>query len=84
MDLKSLNPEWEVIEDKLLKRKFEFKNFKEAMEFVNKVADLAENENHHPDIKINYNKVAISFTTHSIGALSEKDFTMAAEVEKLV
>lgn len=81
--LPAFNPEWEVVEDKALKRKFKFKDFNEAMEFVNKVADLAELEGHHPDIKINYNRVTLELTTHSIGGLSQNDFIMAAKIQHL-
>ena len=81
--LPAINPEWEVVEDKMLKRRFKFKDFKEAMEFVNKVAILAESEGHHPDIKINWNKVTLELSTHAIGGLSENDFIMAAKTEGL-
>lgn len=66
-----------------IKRKFRFENFREAIAFVNKVADLAEEENHHPDIRIRYVTVAIELTTHAIGGLSENDFIMASKIERL-
>ena len=69
--------EWELLQEDILKiqRKFVFKNFKEALEFVNKVGRLAESEDHHPDIFIHsYKKVDITLSTHSIGGLSENDF----------
>ncbi len=66
-----------------IRRMFTFKNFKKAMEFVNKVADLAENEGHHPDIKIVYNRVQLDLFTHSVGGLSENDFIMAAKINNL-
>lgn len=66
-----------------LTRQFKFKNFKEAMTFVNKVAYLAENEQHHPDIKIVYNRVQLDLFTHAVGGLSENDFIMAAKINKL-
>ncbi len=80
---KAINPEWEVVEDKALKREFKFPDFKSAMEFVNKVANLAEEEGHHPDFKINYKNVTLELTTHAIGGLSENDFIMAAKIEQL-
>ncbi len=68
-----------------IQRKFEFKNFKEALEFVNKVGRLAESENHHPDIFIhNYRKVTITLTTHAIKGLSENDFIIAAKLNQLI
>lgn len=76
-------PNWTLEEGKLV-RKFKFKNFKEAIAFVNKVADLAEAENHHPNILIfGYRNVKFTFFTHTIKGLSENDFIMAAKVDKL-
>ncbi|MBI2143490.1 4a-hydroxytetrahydrobiopterin dehydratase [Candidatus Woesearchaeota archaeon] len=67
-----------------LEKKFKFKDFVEAMKFVNNVADLAESEGHHPDITINWNKVTMLLSTHAIKGLSENDFIMAAKIDKLV
>jgi len=53
------------------------------MKFVNKVADLAESEGHHPDFHIHYNKVLIELWTHAVGGLSENDFILAAKIDKL-
>lgn len=64
-------------------RMFTFKNFKEAISFINKIAGLAESEGHHPDIKIVYNKVNLDLFTHAVGGLSENDFIMAAKVSKI-
>ena len=66
-----------------LEKKFRFKDFAEAMKFVNKVAALAEEEDHHPDITINWNKVTLQLSTHAIKGLSENDFIMAAKIDKL-
>lgn len=82
--LPQLKNKWEVIEDKKIAHSFRFKTFKEAIAFVNKIADLAESENHHPNIHILYNKVRIVLTTHIIGGLSENDFIMAAKIENLL
>ena len=76
-------PEWELEEGKVVRR-FEFKNFRKAIGFVNKVADLAEVENHHPNISIwGWNKVKLTFFTHAIKGLSENDFIMAAKVDQI-
>lgn len=75
--------DWEVVENRKIKKDFKFKGFKEAISFVNKVADLAENENHHPNIFIFYNHVKFELSTHAIGGLSENDFIMAAKIDKL-
>lgn len=81
--LKSLKLEWEVIDIKKIKHQFKFKDFKEAMVFVNKIADIAESEGHHPDIYIYYNKVTIELTTHAAMGLSENDFILAAKIESI-
>ncbi len=75
--------DWEVIENRKIKNDFKFKNFKEAMVFVNQIAKLAEEEQHHPDIYIFYNRVNVELYTHAIGGLSENDFIMAAKIDKL-
>lgn len=78
---KEINPEWTVLEGKRLERRYKFKDFKEAMVFVNKVAEVAEKEQHHPDIKIFYSLVTITLWTHAISGLSENDFIMAAKID---
>ena len=62
---------------------FEHKDFVRAMGFVNSVALLAEKANHHPDIDIRWNKVTLALSTHSAGGLTDKDFTLAAEIDQL-
>jgi 4a-hydroxytetrahydrobiopterin dehydratase len=62
---------------------FEFPDFIVAMEFVNRVAQLAEELGHHPDILIRYNKVIISSTTHDVGGVTELDFRLAREIERI-
>jgi 4a-hydroxytetrahydrobiopterin dehydratase len=76
-------PGWELVKNKAIQKKFTFANFKEALAFVNKVGELAEQSNHHPDITINYNKVTLSLTTHDAGGLTSKDFDLAGHVEKI-
>ena len=75
-------PSW-TLKDGHLYKKFKFKNFIEAMKFVNEVADIAENEGHHPDFSVHYNRVEIELFTHAIKGLSENDFILAAKIEKL-
>lgn len=82
--LKVLDSSWQVVDDKSIARKFKFSDFKASIGFVNKVAQIAESEGHHPDITINYNKVTIELTTHSIGGLSENDFIVASKIENLI
>jgi 4a-hydroxytetrahydrobiopterin dehydratase len=71
------------LENKAIQKSFKFKDFAEAMRFVNRVAGLAEEEGHHPDIHISYNRVKLDLTTHAIGGLSENDFIMAAKIDRL-
>jgi|SRR3989344_9676924 len=78
-------PGWELSEDaqnglQIVKR-YKFKDFISAIDFVNKVADIAEMEGHHPEIKIKYNKVKLINWTHAIGGLSENDFILAAKID---
>lgn len=72
---------WETEDNLKIKKRFEFKTFREAINFVNQVADLAEKEGHHPNIFISYNKVTITLTTHFIKGLHENDFIMAAKID---
>lgn len=64
-------------------RKIKFKNFRQNMAFVGRVAELAEREGHHPDIEIHYNELKLTLWTHAIGGLSENDFILAAKINKL-
>lgn len=76
-------PNWTLLREETHKiyRIFRFKNFKDAIKFVNKIADLAEKEGHHPDIKITYNKVQLELFTHAAAGLSENDFIMASKID---
>ena len=76
--------DWSVRDEKVLEKEYKFKNFKEALAFVNKVGALAEDEGHHPDISLHdWNKVALHLSTHAIGGLSENDFILASKVDEL-
>ncbi len=75
-------PSWSL-EAKELKREFRFKDFRQAMDFVNKVAEVADKQDHHPDILISYNKVQLILSTHKIGGLSMNDFIVAAKIDQL-
>lgn len=81
--LAQLKEGWSAFNNIKILKNFTFKDFKEAMNFVNKVADLAEKEGHHPDILISYNKVDITIWTHAIGGLSENDFILAAKIDNI-
>ena len=78
-------PEWTLAEKGTrLQRRFEFRDFVAAMQFVNRVADVAEREGHHPDIAIHWNKVDLVLWTHKIGGLHENDFILAAKIDRLL
>ncbi len=64
-------------------RTYQFKDFAQAMAFVNQVAQLAESANHHPDIDIRWNKVTLALATHSEGGLTEKDFALARQIDAI-
>jgi len=82
--LSQLSSEWQMAEGHKIQREFKFKNFREAMAFLNRVAEVAETEGHHPDINLHgWNKVTIALSTHSIVGLSENDFIMAGKIEQL-
>ena len=78
-------PDWKLEQNATrVSRRFEFEDFRKAMEFVNRVADVAEEEQHHPDIAIHWNKVDLVLWTHKIGGLHENDFILAAKVDQLL
>ena len=78
-------PGWELSEDgKMISRRFEFKGFFRTMSFINAMAWVVNNENHHPDFSAGYNFCLVGFTTHAIDGLSENDFICAAKVNALV
>ncbi len=76
-------PKW-ALEEKAITRQFEFKDFRAAINFVSQVAEIAEEEGHHPDIFISWNKVRLTLSTHKIGGLSRNDFILAAKIDRLV
>lgn len=75
--------EWKVIDQHHLTRAFAFSNFKQALDFVNRVAALAEEQGHHPDIVLKWGKAEITLWTHKIDGLTESDFIMAAKIDRL-
>jgi len=77
-------PGWKLAKDGLsIKRDFKFKDFKSALDFVDKVGALAEAEGHHPDIELGWGRVKVTTFTHAVGGLSENDFILAAKINKL-
>lgn len=82
--LKELHEDWMLIDQhRMLARTFAFKDFKESLEFANKVGAIAEEEGHHPDLTIGYGNLGVELTTHAIGGLSINDFILAAKIDEL-
>ena len=78
-------PAWTVTQDnKKITRTWLLSDFVAAMKFINSVAGIAEQEGHHPDIHVSYNRVTIELYTHSIGGLSENDFIIAAKIDEII
>lgn len=75
--------DWRKIDSKLEKN-YKFKDFVEAFSFITKIALIAEKMNHHPDIKIVYNRVDIELTTHDINGISRNDITLARKIDELL
>ncbi|MAH80388.1 MAG: 4a-hydroxytetrahydrobiopterin dehydratase [Rickettsiales bacterium] len=78
-----LSEEW-VIESNKLKREYKFKNFKQGLDFTNKLGALAENEGHHPDITLIWGKVLVVIYTHKVNDLTENDFILAAKCDLIL
>ena len=74
---------WEVVREHHLRKEYKFKDFREALDFVNRVGDLAEEQGHHPDICFGWGKVEITIWTHKIDGLTESDFILAAKIDNL-
>jgi 4a-hydroxytetrahydrobiopterin dehydratase len=76
-------PDWKIEAGELV-RIFQFKDFRAALGFVNRVGELAEEAGHHPDVDIRYNRVRLGLVTHDAGGLTAKDFDLAARSDKLI
>ena len=77
--------DWSLSPDgKKISKDFKFKDFIQAVDFVNKITPIAEAEGHHPDLTVGWGKVRIEFWTHAIGGLSENDFIMAAQIDGIM
>jgi len=74
-------PGWNL-KNEAIGKQYTWPSFPEAIKFVNQVADLAEQADHHPDILINYRRVTLTLSTHSEGGITQKDFDLAAQIEK--
>jgi 4a-hydroxytetrahydrobiopterin dehydratase len=76
-------PQWKVVNEHHLVRNYSFPDFRQALAFVNKVGELAEQQGHHPDILLAWGKAEISIWTHKIDGLTESDFILAAKIDQL-
>ena len=74
---------WKVIDQRYLEKEYKFKNFRLALDFVNKVGELAESESHHPDIYLAWGMVRLKIWTHKINGLHNNDFILAAKTDAL-
>jgi 4a-hydroxytetrahydrobiopterin dehydratase len=74
---------WEAVNEHHLRKEYKFKNFRETLDFVNRVGELAESQGHHPDICFGWGKAEITIWTHKIDGLTESDFVLAAKIDKL-
>jgi 4a-hydroxytetrahydrobiopterin dehydratase len=80
--IRQLPKGWKIVDDKAIQKEFKFKSFPLTMAFVNKIALIAQEEGHHPDMEVHYSRVLVEFSTHAVGGLSENDFIMAAKIEQ--
>lgn len=85
LDISSLHTDWNLAENnQMLSRHIELTNFIQALDLVNKIGNLAENQNHHPDINFGWGYVEIYLTTHDIGQVSDKDISLAKAIDVLL
>jgi 4a-hydroxytetrahydrobiopterin dehydratase len=76
-------PDWKIVDEHHLERTFEFPDFKQALDFVNRVGEVAEREGHHPDLFLTWGAVRVRTFTHKIDGLTESDFILAAKIDQL-
>jgi 4a-hydroxytetrahydrobiopterin dehydratase len=76
-------PQWKAIDEHHITRTFTFPDFKQALDFVNRVGEIAEQQGHHPDILLTWGKAGSTLWTHKIDGLTQSDFIMAAKIDKV-
>jgi len=76
-------PDWKVIEEHHIEKSFLFPDFRAALDFVNRVGEVAEEQGHHPDLTLSWGKVGAKIYTHKIAGLTESDFILAAKIDRL-
>jgi len=77
-----LGRDWQVVDDHHIEKEFKFDDWSQAVEFVDRVARIADEQDHHPDIHLSYGKVKVESWTHKVGGLTENDFVLAAKIEE--
>lgn len=83
LSLRTQVPDWRVVEEHHLERSWRFPDFARGLEFVNRVAALAEEQGHHPDLFLAWGQVKVTIYTHRINGLTESDFILAAKIDRL-
>lgn len=81
--LARLPGDWKVVDEHHLRSEYSFPDFRQALEFTNRVGELAEEQGHHPDLYLAWGRVAVEIWTHKIDGLTESDFVLAAKIEGL-
>ena len=81
--LAAVNNDWRVVDEHHLEKEYKFKDFREALDFTNRVGEMAERQGHHPDIYLAWGKVKVTIWTHKIDGLTESDFIFAARTDRL-
>jgi 4a-hydroxytetrahydrobiopterin dehydratase len=75
---------WKLVDGgKELEKEYRFPDFRQALDFVNRLGEVAESEGHHPDLYLGWGKVKVNLSTHSVGGLSENDFILAAKADRV-
>lgn len=82
--LEKLGGDWKVVEEHQLEKDYRFKNFREALDYTNRVGEMAESQGHHPDIYLAWGKVKLIIWTHKIDGLTESDFIFAAKADAVL
>src|SRR5579871_4989206 len=82
-DFRKQLPGWDVVDEHHLTKTYKFPDFRQALAFVNKAGDVAEEQGHHPNICFTWGKVEITIYTHAINGLTESDFILAAKIDRL-
>jgi 4a-hydroxytetrahydrobiopterin dehydratase len=81
--MKGLADGWSLVDNQRIRKEFKLKDFREALDLANAVGEIAEAENHHPDISLGWGKVVVTLYTHKVHGLTENDFILAAKIDAL-